>query len=82
LKQSHTSNLTAYLKALEQQKQNKTKQNKTKQKNQKTKNKVNTSKASRWQEITKLGSENINIETKRTVDRINETVYSLQKLTR
>jgi hypothetical protein len=50
---SHTSNLRAYLKALEQMESN-------------------TAKRSRWQEIIKLRAEINQIETKRTMQRINK----------
>ena len=54
LEKSHTSELTEYLKTLEQKE-------------------ANSPKRTRWQEIIKLRAEISKIETKKTIQRINET---------
>jgi hypothetical protein len=54
LERSHSSNLTAHLKALKQKE-------------------ANTPKRSRWREIIKVKAEINQLETKRTMQRINET---------
>ena len=54
LEKSHTSELTEYLKTLEQKG-------------------ANSPKRTRWQEIIKLRAEINKIETKKTIQRINET---------